>query len=142
MCIRDRSVCISDSETLVESLQIARDRIQIMIDKGMDNEEAVLQGLVDQANKRIGEIESGEKPPLAPDADAKYYAEFTVDLDQIDEPMIADPDVHNDDPSKRYTHDTIRELSFYGGEKKVDLAFVGSCMICLLYTSPSPRDRG
>ena len=123
------SVCISDSETLVESLQIARDRIQIMIDKGMDNEEAVLQGLVDQANKRIGEIESGEKPPLAPDADAKYYAEFTVDLDQIDEPMIADPDVHNDDPSKRYTHDTIRELSFYGGEKKVDLAFVGSCMI-------------
>ena len=123
------SVCISDSETLVESLQIARDRIQIMIDKGMDNEKAVLQGLVDQANKRIGEIESGEKPPLAPDADAKYYAEFTVDLDQIDEPMIADPDVHNDDPSKRYTHDTIRELSFYGGEKKVDLAFVGSCMI-------------
>ena len=123
------SVCISDSETLIESLLIARDRIQVMIDKGMDNEKAVLQGLVDQANKRIGELESGDKPPLTPDADAKYYAEFTVDLDQIDEPMIADPDVHNDDPSKRYTHDTIRELSFYGGEKKVDLAFVGSCMV-------------
>ena len=43
--------------------------------------------------------------------------------------MIADPDVNNDDPSKRYTHDTIRELSHYGGTKKVDLGFVGSCMV-------------
>jgi len=123
------SICISDSETLVESLEIARDRIQIMIDKGMDNEEAVLQGLVDQAVKRMDEVRSGDKPPLAPDADAKYYAEFTVDLDVIDEPMIADPDVNNDDPSKRYTHDTIRELSYYEGTKAVDLAFVGSCMV-------------
>jgi len=123
------SVCISDAETLVESLVIARDRIQIMIDKGMDNANGVLQGLVDQANTRIGEIESGEKPPLAPDADAVYYAEFTVDLDVIDEPMIADPDVDNDDPSKRYTHDTIRELSHYEGAKTVDLGFVGSCMV-------------
>ncbi|NDH11830.1 MAG: bifunctional aconitate hydratase 2/2-methylisocitrate dehydratase, partial [Actinobacteria bacterium] len=63
------SINISNSETLVESLVIARDRIQVMIDKGMDN-----------ANARIAEIESGERPPLAPDADAKYYAEFTVDL--------------------------------------------------------------
>ncbi|NQX93091.1 MAG: bifunctional aconitate hydratase 2/2-methylisocitrate dehydratase, partial [Flavobacteriales bacterium] len=31
--------------------------------------------------------------------------------------------------SKRYTHDTIRELSFYGGSKDVDLGFVGSCMV-------------
>ena len=123
------SICISDGPTLIESLQIARDRIQIMIDKGMDNDNAVLQGLVDRANARIAEIESGERPPLAPDADAQYYAEFTVDLDQIDEPMIADPDVHNDDPSKRYTHDTIRELSHYEGTKSVDLGFVGSCMV-------------
>ncbi len=43
--------------------------------------------------------------------------------------MIADPDVDNDDVSKRYTHDTIRPISYYGGEKKVDLGFVGSCMI-------------
>ncbi|MEM9519483.1 MAG: bifunctional aconitate hydratase 2/2-methylisocitrate dehydratase [Actinomycetota bacterium] len=123
------SICISDSETLVESLEIARDRIQVMLDKGMDNEKGVLQGLVDQANKRIEEVVTGERPPLAPDADAKYYAEFTVNLDEIDEPMIADPDVNNDDPSKRYTHDTIRELSYYGGTKKVDLGFVGSCMV-------------
>ena len=33
-----------------------------MIDKGMDNAKGVLQGLIDQANKRIAEIESGEKP--------------------------------------------------------------------------------
>ena len=31
-----------------------------MIDKGMDNDKGVLQGLIDQANKRIAEIESGE----------------------------------------------------------------------------------
>jgi aconitate hydratase 2/2-methylisocitrate dehydratase len=123
------SICISQDETLIESLEIAKSRIQIMIDKGMDNHTQVLQGLIDKADCRIAEIRSGENPALTPDDDAKYYAEFVVDLDIIDEPMIADPDVHNDDVSKRYTHDTIRELSYYGGEKKVDLGFVGSCMV-------------
>ncbi len=122
------SICISQDETLVESLELAKSRIQIMIDKGMDNNK-VLQGLIDKANKRIAEIKSGEKPALTPDKDAKYYAEFEVDLDAIEEPMIADPDVYNEDVSNRYTHDTIRALSFYGGEKKVDLGFVGSCMV-------------
>ena len=123
------SICISQDETLIESLEIAKSRIQIMIDKGMDNEKKVLQGLVDRANQRISEIQSGEKPALTPDANAKYFAEFVVDLDQIVEPMIADPDVNNDDVSKRYTHDTIRDLTYYGGEKEVDLGFVGSCMV-------------
>ena len=123
------SICISQDETLVESLEIARSRIQIMVAKGMDNDARVLQGLIDQADKRIAEIRSGEKPALTPDANARYFAEFVVDMDIIDEPMIADPDVRNEDVSKRYTHDTIRELSYYGGEKKVDLGFVGSCMV-------------
>ncbi|MFL2904971.1 MAG: bifunctional aconitate hydratase 2/2-methylisocitrate dehydratase [Limisphaerales bacterium] len=123
------SICISQDDTLIESLEIAKHRIEIMIKKGMDNEKQVLQGLVDSAEKRISEIRSGEKPALTPDADANYYAEFTVDLDQVIEPMIADPDVHNDDVSKRYTHDTIRPLSYYKGEKSVDLGFLGSCMV-------------
>lgn len=123
------SINISEDNTLIESLEIAKGRIQIMIDKGMDNHNKVLQGLIDKANKRIEEIRSGEKPALTPDANAKYYAEVVVDLDAIVEPMIADPDVNNDDVSKRYTHDTIRDLSYYGGEKKVDLGFVGSCMV-------------
>ena len=123
------SICISEPDTLIQSLEIAKSRIQIMIEKGMDNEQAVLQGLIDKANHRIEEIKSGDKPPLTPDKNAKYYAEFVVDLDIINEPMIADPDVHNDDVSKRYTHDTIRELSYYGGKKIVDLGFVGSCMV-------------
>lgn len=123
------SICISQDDTLIESLEIAKGRIQIMIDKGMDNEKQVLQGLIDRANKRIEEISSGKKPPLAPDENAKYYAEFVVDLNIIDEPMIADPDVNNDDVSKRYTHDTIREISYYEGKKHVDLGFVGSCMV-------------
>jgi aconitate hydratase 2/2-methylisocitrate dehydratase len=123
------SICISENETLIASLEIAKSRIQIMIDKGMDNEQAVLKGLIAIADKRISEINSGEKPALTPDANAKYYAEVMVDLDAIVEPMIADPDVYNEDVSKRYTHDTIRPLSFYGGTKKVDLGFVGSCMV-------------
>ncbi|MFT4205112.1 MAG: bifunctional aconitate hydratase 2/2-methylisocitrate dehydratase [Chitinophagaceae bacterium] len=123
------SICISEDDTLIKSLEIAKSRIQIMIDKGMDNKNEVLQGLINKANKRIEEIKSGEKPALKPDANAKYYAEVVVDLDIIDEPMIADPDVNNADVSKRYTHDTIRDLTYYGGDKKVDLGFVGSCMV-------------
>ncbi|WP_346237257.1 bifunctional aconitate hydratase 2/2-methylisocitrate dehydratase [Niabella insulamsoli] len=123
------SICISEDDTLIESLEIAKGRIQIMIDKGMDNSRQVLQGLINKADKRIAEIKSGEKPALTPDANAKYYAEVVIDLDLIDEPMIADPDVNNADVSKRYTHDTIRALSYYQGDKKVDLGFVGSCMV-------------
>ncbi len=123
------SICISNDDTLIESLEIAKSRIQIMIDKGMDNANKVLQGLIDKADKRIAEIRSGEKPALTPDDSAKYFAEVVVDLDLIDEPMIADPDVNNEDVSKRYTHDTIRPVSYYRGEKKVDLGFVGSCMV-------------
>ena len=123
------SICISEDDTLIKSLEIAKNRINVMIDKGMDNNKTVLQGLVDRANKRIDEIRTGKKPALTPDENAKYFAEFEVDLDIIAQPMIADPDVNNDDISKRYTHDTIRPLSYYNGEKKVDLGFVGSCMV-------------
>ena len=123
------SICISQDDTLIESLEIAKSRIQIMINKGMDNDAGVLQGLIDKADKRIAEVKSGEVPALAPDDNAKYFAEVVVDLDLIDEPMIADPDVNNADVSKRYTHDTIRPISYYGAEKKVDLGFIGSCMV-------------
>ncbi|AYM13648.1 bifunctional aconitate hydratase 2/2-methylisocitrate dehydratase [Agrobacterium tumefaciens] len=123
------SICISEDETLIESLEIAKSRIQIMIDKGMDNAAQTLKGLIAKADQRIAEIRSGEKPALAPDDNAKYFAEVVVDLDVIDEPMIADPDVNNTDVSRRYTHDTIRPVSYYGGTKKVDLGFVGSCMV-------------
>lgn len=123
------SICISQDETLIESLEVAKSRIQIMIDKGMENHVQTLHGLIKLADKRIEEIKSGEIPALEPDNNAKYFAEVVVDLDAIDEPMIADPDVNNDDVSKRYTHDTIRPVSYYKGEKKVDLGFVGSCMV-------------
>ena len=123
------SICISQDETLIESLEIAKSRIRIMIEKGMDNDSGVLQGLFDRAESRISEIRSGDKPILTPDANANYFAEFVVDLDQIVEPMIADPDVNNGDVSRRYTHDTIRAVSYYEGTKKIDLGFVGSCMV-------------
>lgn len=123
------SVCISNDDTLIGSLELAKSRIQIMIDKGMEHENGMLQGLIDKADKRIAEIKSGEKPALTPDDNAKYFAEVVVDLDEIIEPMIADPDVNNADVSKRYTHDTIRPISYYGAEKHVDLGFVGSCMV-------------
>jgi aconitate hydratase 2/2-methylisocitrate dehydratase len=123
------SVCISNDETLVGSLELAKSRIQIMIDKGMEHASGMLQNLIDIADARITEIKSGDKPALTPDANAKYFAEVVVDLDEIVAPMIADPDVNNADVSKRYTHDTIRPISFYKAEKKVDLGFVGSCMV-------------
>ena len=123
------SICISQDETLIKSLEIARDRIQVMVDKGMENKNKMAPKLINIAENRIDEIKSGKKPALAPDANAKYSAEVVVDLDLIDEPMIADPDVNNIDVSKRYTHDTIRPISYYKAEKKVDLGFVGSCMV-------------
>ncbi len=123
------SICISEDETLIKSLEIAKSRIQVMINKGMDNEKQVLQGLINRADQRIADIQSGESSALKPDDNAKYFAEFEVDLSIIAEPMIADPDVNNEDVSKRYTHDTIRPLSYYAGDKKVDLGFVGSCMV-------------
>ena len=123
------SICISENNTLIKSLEIAKKRILKMIDKGMDNDNRMLQKLVKIADKRIEEVKTGEKPALFPDNNAKYSAEVEVDLSEINEPMIADPDVNNIDVSKRYTHDTIRPISYYKAEKKVDLGFVGSCMV-------------
>jgi len=122
------SICISNDETLIASIELAKSRIQIMIDKGMENEAGTLAGLITLADKRIEEIKSGEQPALAPDDTANYYAEVLIDLDAIAEPMIADPDVNNEDVSKRYTHDVIRPVSYYN-ERPVDLGFVGSCMV-------------
>lgn len=124
------SICISEPETLIQSLELAKSRIGIMIAKGMDNDVQMLQGLIDKADARINDIRNNTgRPVLMPDANCDYYAELTVDLNAIVEPMIADPDVNNDDVSKRYTHDVIRPLSYYAGERKVDLGFVGSCMV-------------
>ncbi|MGB1006145.1 MAG: aconitase family protein, partial [Thalassobaculaceae bacterium] len=123
------SICISNDDTLIESLEIAKARIQVMIDKGMEIGSGMLQSLIDKADERIAGIRSGAQPALKPDDNAKYSAEVVIDLDAIDEPMIADPDVDNIDVAKRYTHDTIRPISFYGSEKQVDLGFVGSCMV-------------
>ena len=49
-----------------ESLEIAKARIQVMIDKGMDNEQQVLQGLIDKANGRIAEIRRATSPRWHP----------------------------------------------------------------------------
>ena len=123
------SICISNDNTLIESLKIAKNRIKVMIDKGRDNDNKMLETLIKIADKRINEIKNGTKPALAPDDNAKYSNEVIINLDEINEPMIADPDVNNIDVSKRYTHDTIRPISYYKAEKKVDLGFVGSCMV-------------
>ena len=72
------SICISEDDTLIESLEIAKSRIQTMIDKGMDNAENTLKGLIDIASNRIEQIRSGIKPALSPDENAKYYAEVVV----------------------------------------------------------------
>ena len=123
------SVCISNDDVLIKSLEISKSRIEKMIEKGMDNKNHTLKGLVEKASVRVEEIKSGTRPALKPDKNAKYFAEVVVDLNEVNEPMIADPDVRNTDISKRYTHDTIRPISYYRAEKSVDLGFVGSCMV-------------
>ena len=55
------SICISEDNTLVKSLEIARDRIQVMVDKGMENKDKMLHRLIGIAEKRISQIKSGEK---------------------------------------------------------------------------------
>ncbi len=123
------SVCISNDDVLIASLEVSKSRIEKMIEKGMDNKNHTLKGLVEKASVRIEEIKSGKRPALKPEKNAKYFAEVVVNLNEINEPMIADPDVRNIDISKRYTHDTIRPISYYKAEKCVDLGFVGSCMV-------------
>ena len=58
------SICISNDETLIEPLEIAELRIQIVIDKVMDNDARMLRGLIDIANARIVQIRSGQKSAL------------------------------------------------------------------------------
>ena len=48
----------------ITALEIAKNRIQIMVDKGMDNEPGVLKGLIQKAETRIEEIRTGQKPAL------------------------------------------------------------------------------
>jgi aconitate hydratase 2/2-methylisocitrate dehydratase len=123
------AICISNDDILIESLKVSKKRIEKMIEKGMDNESQTLKGLVNKASLRIEEINSGTRAALRPDRNAKYFAEVEINLNEINEPMIADPDVSNIDVSKRYTHDTIRPISYYRAAKSVDLGFVGSCMV-------------
>ena len=52
--------------TLIGSLELAKSRIQIMIDKGMEHENGMLQSLIDKADARIAEIQSGAAPALHP----------------------------------------------------------------------------
>ena len=94
-----------------------------MINKGMDNDAQMLQGLVDRADARIAQIKSGEKPALALDED-RSMPQKLVDLDLINEPMIADPDVTNADVSKRYTRHNP-PVSFYNSKRRLIWALLG-----------------
>ena len=68
------SICITEDSVLIESLEIAKQRIQIMIEKGMDNKNETLQKLANLASNRIEEIKSGARPALVPDNNAKYFS--------------------------------------------------------------------
>ena len=109
------SICISQDDTLIESLEIAKNRIQIMIDKGMDNSKNVLQSLIDKANKRIKEIKSGKKPAITPDENAKYYAEFTVDLDIIKPGACGDIHFHYYEMNSNPSGGLLNSLARAGG---------------------------
>ena len=54
--MKPASICISEDATLIESLEIAKSRIQTMIDKGMDNGNAMLAGLIEIANAALPKL--------------------------------------------------------------------------------------
>ena len=64
----------------------------------------MLHRLIAIADERIQQIQSGEKSVLRPDHNASYAAEVVIDLDEINELMIVDPDVNNADVSKLLQH--------------------------------------
>lgn len=43
-------ICILQDSMLIELFEIVKSRIQIMIDKGMDNDKGVLRGLVERVD--------------------------------------------------------------------------------------------
>lgn len=57
------SICISQDDTLIESLETAKSRIQIMINKGMDNKGQVLQGLSTSPTSALPKSNLAENPP-------------------------------------------------------------------------------
>lgn len=122
-------ICILQDEMLIELLEIVKLCIQIMIDKGMENVVGMLQGLIVLVDKCIVEIWLGEKFVLVFNVNVKYFVEVEVDLDLIDELMIVDFDVNNVDVFKCYIYDIICFVFYYGVMKKVDLGFVGFCMV-------------
>ena len=114
------SICISQDDTLIESLQIARERIQTMIDKGMDNKKKVLQYLFDKS-KELAKY-------IAEELD--YIGTMCVEyfIDKNDNLFVNEiaPRVHNSG------HLTINAYNVSQFENHI--------RACLLYTSPSPRD--
>ncbi|GIS15121.1 MAG: hypothetical protein CM15mP117_05530 [Alphaproteobacteria bacterium] len=54
------SICISTDKTLIESLKISIQRINGMINKGLENESGMLNKLIKIAEKRIEEIKNGK----------------------------------------------------------------------------------
>ena len=47
------SICISQDDTLIESLEISKSRIKMMIDKGMDNDKQVFKDLLIELIKEL-----------------------------------------------------------------------------------------
>ena len=45
------SICISQADKLIQSLNISKERIKSMIEKGMDNKSQVLQALIELTNE-------------------------------------------------------------------------------------------
>ena len=74
---------------LVKSLEISISRIKKMINNGMDNDAKMLHKLIKIAKEELVKLIL-EKYALTPDKNAQYFETLTIDLDQIDEPMIAD----------------------------------------------------
>ena len=55
------SVCISDNKTLIRFAKNCKKRINVMIDKGMDNKSNVLKNLIAKADKEFWKLKMGNQ---------------------------------------------------------------------------------
>ncbi|PIE75333.1 MAG: bifunctional aconitate hydratase 2/2-methylisocitrate dehydratase [Deltaproteobacteria bacterium] len=98
-------------ESVADFLKSNISFLRKIADSGYESKETLLK----RADKMAEWIEKGSL--LERDENADFYAELEIDLDEIDEPVIACPN----DP------DDVKLLSELSGTK-IDEVFVGSCM--------------
>ena len=115
------SSILLSSQTVEEYLKSNICLLEKMIESKYEDAKSISRRIIDMKNWL-------NKPELIqPDKNAAYEEIIEIDLAKVTQPIVACPN----DP------DNVKEIKDVENTK-IDEVFIG----CLLYTSPSPRDRG